>query len=185
METETRRPPIGQSVGWAVGLGILLIILGIIAIATPFFVSIAVGLFLGWLFVVGGIFQAIYAFRHDRSRRSLIFHLLLGILAIVTGILLIFNPLAGVVSLTLIIGIYFFIDGIFRVFLAFQLKPAANWVWVLLNGILMIILGILIWSEWPFSAIWVLGLLVGIGLLFSGISTVVFALASREALRRP
>ncbi len=76
----------------------------------------------------------------------------------------------------LIIGIYFFIDGIFRVFLGFQLKPAANWVWVLLNGILMIILGILIWSEWPFSAIWVLGLLVGIGLLFSGISTVVFAL---------
>jgi uncharacterized membrane protein HdeD (DUF308 family) len=184
MNTETRRT-LKQSVGWAVGLGILLIILGFVAIATPFFASIAVGIFLGWLFMIGGIVQAIYAFQHDRRRSSLIFHLLLGILSIVAGILLVVNPLAGVVSLTLIIGIYFFIDGVFRVFLAFQLKPDANWGWVLLNGILLIILGILIWSEWPFSATWVLGLLVGVGLLFSGISTIAFVLAARQALHRP
>jgi uncharacterized membrane protein HdeD (DUF308 family) len=183
METETRRT-IEYSVGWAIGLGILLIILGIIAIAIPFYTAITVGLFFGWLFIIGGVIQAIYAFRHNRSGRSVVFHLLLGIVAIVAGFLLVLNPLAGVVSITLIMGIYFFIDGIFRVFLAFQLQPAANWGWVLLNGILTIVLGILIWSEWPFSASWVLGLLVGIGLLFSGLSTILFALAARQALHR-
>jgi uncharacterized membrane protein HdeD (DUF308 family) len=183
METETRRT-LEHSVGWAIGLGIFLIILGIIAIAIPFYAAIAVGLFFGWLFIVGGISQAIYAFGHNRRGLSLVFHFLLGLLAIVAGFLLVFNPLAGVVSITLIVGIYFFIDGIFRVFLAFQLQPNANWGWVLLNGILMIILGILIWSEWPFAASWVLGLLVGIGLLFSGLSTIFFALAARQALHR-
>jgi uncharacterized membrane protein HdeD (DUF308 family) len=66
--------------------------------------------------------------------------------------------------------------------MAFQIKPGANWGWVLTNGILMIILGILIWSQWPLSAVWALGLLVGIGLLFSGIATVVFAMAARSSL---
>jgi uncharacterized membrane protein HdeD (DUF308 family) len=106
----------------------------------------------------------------------------LSILAIIAGILLIADPLAGVASLTLIIGIYFFVDGIFRVILAFQLKPSRHWSWVLFNGIAMIILGILIWSQWPFSAVWVLGVLVGLGLLFSGIAAVVLATAARTSL---
>lgn len=181
METETRRE-LRQSAGWSIALGVLMIILGIIAIAVPFLASVTVGLFLGWLFLIGGVFQAIEAFRHNRRGGSLVLKLLLSVAAIVAGILLLTAPVAGIASLTLIAGIYFFIDGVFRVFLAFQLKPSTNWGWVLLNGILMIILGILIWSQWPFSATWVLGLLVGIGLLFSGIATVVVAASAREIL---
>jgi uncharacterized membrane protein HdeD (DUF308 family) len=181
MESETRRD-LKASTAWSIVLGILLIALGIIAIAAPFFASLATGIFFGWLLVVGGIIQAVYALRHNRPGSSFALKLLLSALAIIAGILLIADPLAGVASLTLIIGIYFFIDGIFRVIMAFQLKPSANWGWVLFNGILMIILGILIWSQWPFSAIWVLGLLVGIGLLFSGIATVVLAAAARTSL---
>jgi uncharacterized membrane protein HdeD (DUF308 family) len=101
----------------------------------------------------------------------------LGILAILAGILLLVNPLAGVLSLTLLIGIYFFVDGVFRVFLAFQIKPQRRWGWVLTNGILMIILGILIWSQWPTNTAWVLGLLVGIGLLFNGLATLLYGTA--------
>jgi uncharacterized membrane protein HdeD (DUF308 family) len=181
MQPETNRE-LRQSTAWAIALGVLLIVLGIIAIAAPFFASIATGLFFGWLLIIGGIFQAVYAFRHSRSDRSFAIKLLLSILAVIAGILLVVDPLAGVASLTLIIGIYFFIDGIFRVILAFQIKPEARWGWMLTNGILMIILGILIWSQWPFSAVWVLGLLVGLGLLFSGIATVVFATAARASL---
>lgn len=183
MEAQDRRE-IRQRAGWSIAVGILMVVLGIIAIAAPLFASVAVGLFLGWLFIVGGVFQAIDAFQHHHSRGSLVLKLLLAILSVIAGILLIAEPWAGVVSLTLIVGIYFFIDGVFRVFLAFRLKPAANWGWVLLNGILMIILGILIWSQWPFSATWVLGFLVGIGLLFSGITTIAFAIAVRQALHR-
>jgi uncharacterized membrane protein HdeD (DUF308 family) len=181
MEPETGRE-IRQSTAWSIALGIFLIILGLIAIAAPFFASVAVGLFFGWLLIIGGILQGIYAFRHSRSDRSFAIKILLSVLALIAGILLVVDPLAGVASLTLIIGIYFFIDGIFRVIMAFQIKPGANWGWVLANGILMIILGILIWSQWPLSAVWALGLLVGIGLLFSGIATIVFAMAARSSL---
>lgn len=183
MEAQERKE-LKRRARWSIAIGVLMIILGIIAIVAPLLASIAVGLYLGWLFIVGGMFQATDAFQHHESGGSLVLKLLLGVLSVITGILLIVNPWAGVVSLTLIVGIYFFTDGVFRVFLAFRLKPAASWSWVLLNGILMIILGILIWSQWPFNATWVLGFFVGVGLLFSGITTIVFAAAVRQALHK-
>lgn len=184
MESETRKE-IREGAAWSIALGVLLIILGLIAIAVPFFASLATGVFFGWLLIVGGVIQAFYALRQNHPGNFFGFKLLFSILAILAGLLLIVDPLAGVASLTLIIGIYFFLDGIFRVILSFQLKPSANWGWVLFNGILMIILGILIWSQWPFSAVWVLGLLVGIGLLVSGIATVVLGAAARASLSEP
>lgn len=173
---KTNRPA-AKSSGWAVALGIVMIILGIIAIAAPTLTSIAVELVLAFLFVFGGLIQLIYAFQHHQRGGSLALSLVLGILAILAGILLLVNPLAGVLSLTLLIGIYFFVDGVFRVFLAFQIKPQRRWGWVLTNGILMIILGILIWSQWPTNTAWVLGLLVGIGLLFNGLATLLYGTA--------
>jgi uncharacterized membrane protein HdeD (DUF308 family) len=128
--------------GWAIALGIFMIILGIIAIASPFFTTLAAELLLGWLFVLGSVVQLFYAFQQERDGRSFWLKLLLGILYLAVGILLLANPLAGVISLTLMVGIFFFVDGIFRVFLAFRLKPQPRWGWVLFNGILMIILGI-------------------------------------------
>jgi uncharacterized membrane protein HdeD (DUF308 family) len=165
---------IGQGAGWAIALGILMIILGIVAIASPFIASITIELLLGWLFVIGGILQGVYAFQQNRDGSSMALKLILAVLYLVAGILLLLNPLAGAISLTLIIGVFFFVDGVFRVIWAFQLKPAPQWGWVLVNGILMIILGILIWSQWPFNALWILGLLVGVGLLVNGIATLVF-----------
>jgi uncharacterized membrane protein HdeD (DUF308 family) len=165
---------------WAIGLGILMIVLGIVAIAAPIFTSFAANLVLGWLFIFGGIFQGIYAFRHDQRGSSLALSLFLAVIALIAGILLVANPLAGIVSLTLLVGIYFFVDGIFRVFLAFQLRPQPRWGWVLFNGILAIILGILIWSQWPFNAPWLLGLLVGIGLLVNGFAAVLYGTSVRQ-----
>jgi uncharacterized membrane protein HdeD (DUF308 family) len=166
--------PVERKSGWAIGLGLLMIVLGIVAIAAPVVTSFAFNLVLGWLFIFGGIFQAIYAFRHHQRGSSLVLSVILALIALIAGILLVANPLAGVLSLTLLVGIYFFVDGIFRVFLAFQLKPQPRWGWVLVNGILAIILGILIWSQWPFNATWLLGLLVGIGLLMNGFATVIY-----------
>lgn len=170
-----------QKPGWAIGLGILMIVLGIVAIAAPVFTSLAFNLVLGWIFIFGGIFQGIYAFRHDQRGGFLALSLVLAVIALLAGVLLVANPLAGVVSLTLLVGIYFFVDGIFRVFLAFQLRPQPRWGWVLFNGILAIILGILIWSQWPFNAPWLLGLLVGIGLLMNGFATVIYGATTSHA----
>jgi uncharacterized membrane protein HdeD (DUF308 family) len=170
---------IQQNSGWAIVLGILMIVLGIIAIAAPVFTSFAANLVLGWLFIFAGIVQIIYAIQHHQRGSSLFISLLLSVLAIVAGVVLLVNPWAGVISLTLLVGIYFFVDGIFRVFLAFQLRPNLRWGWVLFNGILMIILGILIWSQWPFNAPWVLGLLVGVGLLVNGLATLLYGTTAR------
>lgn len=155
--------------GWTIALGILMIILGIVAIASPVVTSIAAEVVLGWLFIIGSIVQLFYAFGTRRMDGSMWINFLLGLLYLGVGVLLLANPLVGVISLTLFIGIFYFVDGVFRVFMAFRLKPRRRWGWVLINGILMIILGILIWSQWPFNAPWILGILVGLGLLFSGI----------------
>ncbi|PSN19375.1 hypothetical protein C7271_07650 [filamentous cyanobacterium CCP5] len=166
--------------GWAIGLGIFMIVLGIVAIFAPATTSLAAELVLGWLFIFGGIFQGIYAFQHNRRGSSLALNLVLAVIALIAGILLVANPLAGIVSLTLLVGVYFFIDGVLRVILAFQLKPLPRWGWVLVNGILSIVLGILIWSQWPFNAVWLLGLLVGIGLLMNGLAALLYGASAQN-----
>ncbi len=165
---------------WAFALGLVMIVLGIIAIAAPIFTSLAIELVLGWLFIFGGLLQIMYTFQQQQRGGSLFLNLLIGIVALTIGILVLTNPWAGVISLTLLIGVYFFMDGVFRVFLAFQLKPTASWGWLLFNGLLMIVLGILIWSQWPFNAAWILGLLVGIGLLVNGLVAVLYGITVRS-----
>lgn len=173
------RSPIKNGSGWAIALGIVMILLGVIAIAAPIFTSLTAELMLGWLFVIGAVVQAFYAFQSDRNNLPIWIKLLLSILYLAVGVLLLLNPLAGIVSLTLVVGIFFFVEGVFRVALAFRSKSNPRWGWSLVNGILMIILGILIWSQWPFNASWILGMLVGLGLLFNGFGMLILGTAAQ------
>lgn len=182
MNTHERGQEIATRSTGAVILGVLLIILGIIAIAEPIFASIVIELFLGWLFIIGGIIQIIYAFQ-SRHTGAAVLKVLVGLLAIAVGIFMVLNPLRGVLSLTLIVGIYFFVDGVLRVITAFQIKPRLRWGWMLLSGILNIILGILIWSQWPFEAAWIIGLLVGISLIVNGIAAILLGTVSQAVTR--
>lgn len=167
---ETREPSAEPRQGGAIALGILLILLGILAIASPLIAGLSVSLLLGLILIFSGIVQGVHAFQSRHHRRSLFLKALLSVLAILIGIVVIANPLAGAVSLALLIGVFFLAEGIFRVFLAFQIKPARRWGWMLVNGILSILLGILICYQWPFNAPWLVGLWVGIALLFTGVS---------------
>ncbi|MGB3300294.1 MAG: DUF308 domain-containing protein [Phormidesmis sp.] len=127
---------------------------------------------------MGSIVQAIDAFQHHRTNGSLLLRGLLSLLYLVVGIFLVTNPLAGAASVALAIGVFFFIEGVFRVILAFKVKPARQWGWMLFNGILMIVLGIFIWSQWPLNASWILGVWIGIGLLLNGVTTLLFGTAA-------
>ncbi|MEL6454913.1 MAG: HdeD family acid-resistance protein [Cyanobacteria bacterium J06623_5] len=164
--------------GWAIALGIVMFVLGIAAFISPIIAGAAAGVLLGWLFIFGSIVQAVDIFKHHQNSRSVLMRSLLCLLYLGAGLLVAFNPLAGAASLTLIIGVFFFIDGVFRVVLAFQVKPAPRWGWMLLNGIVMVILGIFIWSQWPYNAPEVLGIWIGVGLLFNGITTLLFGTAA-------
>ena len=152
--------------------GIALIILGLLAIGLPVLFTFGVEQFLGWLFLFSGIIQV---FRAIKTRQSEGFwaSLAAGILAIVVGGLLLANPTTGVFSLTILLTISFFLEGVIKTALAFSLRDFPNWGWMLVSGLLAFAMAAIIYAGWPGTAMWVLGLLVGINLLFYGYSLLI------------
>ncbi len=163
-------------------IGIALIILGTLMIALPFLATLAVELVLGTLLLVGGIVQTFELLRKHRAP-GFGWRLLIAILYAITGLLLLIYPWTGIITLTLILSGFFLAEGLVKIVWSFQLRkrPNSGWGWVLFSGIIALILGFLIWSEWPLSSFWVIGLLAGIDLLFSGWALVMIALAFRTA----
>ena len=154
---------------WLSAIAVLMIVLGLIAIAFPFFATVASTLVFGWLFIVAGIAQIIYAFQ-SKGVGKFVWKLILGALYLLAGIIVMVNPLEGVLAFTLVLGITIFVQGMIQVILAFQMRRiSSNWGWILASGIVGIICGIFVWSSFPFSAAWLIGTLIGVNLLFDGI----------------
>jgi len=165
-------------------IGGLLIVLGIIAIALPAFSTIVVETWIAFILASAGTAKLVYAFQ-IRNQRGFIWQLLLGILYIATGVMLFFYPLTGVLTLTLLLGSFLLTEGVFELILAFRLRPQQNWTWVLGDGIITLLLGGMIWFQWPFDAPWLIGTLVGASVLFTGVSRVMLSLNPRSALNNP
>jgi uncharacterized membrane protein HdeD (DUF308 family) len=165
--------------GWLLALGILMIILGAIAIAAPVVATIAVQFMLGWLLVISGIAEGIHAFM-AQGWRGFLLELLSAVLYLAVGILLLVNPLEGALALTIVLAVFLIVEGIFKIITALRVRDHDGWGWLLASGIVSVILGVLIWAEWPASGLWVIGLLVGIQLLFTGWALVMVALAARR-----
>ena len=166
--------------GWFLAFGIILIILGALAIGLPWVVGLSISILIGAILVGGGLVHMVHAFG-SRSWKGFFLSLLIAILYLAIGLLMIFRPLVGAMSLTLLLGVYFTVDGVFKIALAFRHKPLPNWGWILFSGIVALILGVIIWTNWPMNTLWVIGLLVGIDLIFSGWAAVMIALASHAA----
>jgi uncharacterized membrane protein HdeD (DUF308 family) len=165
--------------GWFLGMGIALIILGIAAISLPMFIALTIDVIVGAILAIGGVVHVGHAFM-SRKWRGFILGLLVGVLYLVAGVIMLVHPLEGVLTLTLLLAAFFIVDGLFNIGLAFKLKPIYGWFWPLLNGVLSLVLAGLIWSEWPSSAAWAIGLLVGIDIIFSGVIMVGFALKAPD-----
>ena len=175
-DQETRRE-VKSQLGWAIFLGILMIVLGFIALIEPLIAGIAITLFLGVVFLINGVFQMIYAFSTRKMGAGwFVLQVLMGILYLISGSVLLKSPLEGLTTLTLIAGILIFIDGVIQVINSFDMKPLYGWGWGVFSGILGIIFGIFIWSNWPSSSAIVLGILVGVNLITNGIA--VFKISS-------
>jgi len=166
--------------GLFAGLGIVLMVIGVLAISLPIAMSLTLALFLGWLLVAGGIFQLMNCFATGRWSGFWL-HLVTSLLYLAAGLMVIYNPWRGLATLTLLLAAFFVIEGVIKIILAMHLRPAAAWSWTLFNGIIVLILGVMIWNEWPSDVDWVIGLLVGINLLFSGSSMLMLGLAARKA----
>jgi uncharacterized membrane protein HdeD (DUF308 family) len=164
------------SIAW----GVLLIILGMVAIGSPFLAAIAVNAAIAWLIVLAGIVHLILAFR-VHGAGSMIWKLLVGIAYVGFGGYLILHPLAGVASLTLILASLFLIEGILDIILFFQMRSLGGSGLVLLDGIITLLLGAMIYAQWPSSSAWAIGLLVGVSMIISGVTRVMLSLAVRKA----
>lgn len=171
---------IAEKRGWFIALGILLIVLGIIAIAFPVMMTITAKIFLGWMFLIGGVLQIIHAFS-TRDWKGFLWNVLIGLLYVVVGGWLAFFPLTGILPLTIMIAILFVVEGVMKTMMGFNLGANEGRLWVIISGIAAIILGILLFADLPGSALWAIGLLVGINFLFSGISFLTIATGATKA----
>ena len=147
--------------------GIILVILGILAIIIPPLATIGITIFIGWLFLISGIACLITTFG-ARQAPGFWWSLLSAVLGIAAGIVLLGWPVSGAVSLTLLLIVFLMIEGISKVIFALTIRPFPNWGWVLASGIIGILLALYLWASLPITAIWLLGVLLGIQLICEG-----------------
>jgi uncharacterized membrane protein HdeD (DUF308 family) len=179
MNAETTVEPARKASGWSMLWGILMFICGILAISLPLASSIGIVIVLAWVILFAAICHLIFAFQsHDVG--GILWQVLLALVYGIAGIYMLMNPLLGVLSLTLVLAVFLLFEGILEVALYFRIRRVRHAGWVLFDGIITLILGLLIWSQWPSSSVWVIGTLVGISLMFSGISRFMLSLAVRK-----
>ena len=172
-----------RSWGWVLALGIALIVLGTVALGASVLVTVTSVLLFGWLLIIAGGLQAAHGFWR-RAWSGFFLDLLSGILYLVVGALFISNPLEAAATLTLMIAVALVFVGLMRIVLALS-THFQHWVWLLLNGAISLVLGIMIWRGWPETGYWVIGMFIGIDMLFYGWALVMLSLGVRSLPAEP
>jgi uncharacterized membrane protein HdeD (DUF308 family) len=162
--------------------GILIGIIGLIAIFVPYVTGLSITLLLGALLVVGGIFHFIGAFR-VQGWGGFLWQLVLGVIAVIAGGAILLNPTFGLVTLTLLVIAYFLVSGVVEIIMGLTLRSERGWFWSVVSGVIGILLAVLLWAGFPSTAAWAVGLLFGINLLVTGASMVAIALSARSVER--
>ncbi len=156
-------------------LGIVLLVGGVFVLGDVVFASVLTAAFIAWALVIVGVFQIVHAFSAV-GWKGFVLDLLLGALYIAAGAILLTNPLAATIKLTLLLGIIWIVSGIFRIVLAGVLWRQAGWS-LLISGIIGALAGGIILSEWPQSGLWVLGLCLGVDLIFHGFAWIGYSMS--------
>ena len=159
--------PLRAKSGWIIALGVIYVIAGIIALGSVVMATVVSVFIVGIMMLIAGIAEVINAFQ-VKSWGKFLFWLILGALYIVAGFVTFENPLLAAAILTLILGIALVASGIMRIILAFSVKEGRPWIWVVVSGIITLLLGLIILAHWPVSSLYILGLFLGIDLVFAG-----------------
>lgn len=165
---------------WFLALGIAMVVLGVITISYACIVTVTVAAtwLFGFFLLAGGIGEIIHSFWVGRWSGTLL-HLVIGLLYVLVGFMIIDQPENAAVQLTLLIAIFLMVTGIFRVVFAVSERFSGSG-WVMLNGVVTFVLGLMIYKQWPASALWVIGLFIGIELIFNGWSWIMLSLGLRQ-----
>jgi uncharacterized membrane protein HdeD (DUF308 family) len=165
--------------GWLLALGLILVALGTIGLGMTFWLTLATVFIFGIFLLIAGVLQLVQAIK-CRGWRSVLWHVVIGILYVLAGLDIIDDPLRASALLTLLLGAVLIGIGIVRIVMALQWRGFKNWGWPFIGGIAAIILGFMILTSWPISGFWVIGLFVSIEMIFSGWSYIIIALGARE-----
>lgn len=164
--------------GWFLTLGILLVLLGLFALSATMYTTYLTIMLLGVLLLAAGVIQSILAIRAPQWS-GFFLNLLAGLLAMVMGYLFIQTPAASAMTLTLLMSMYFLVSGLFKIFTA-AIHRFHQWGWMLGNGFITLLLGALLWMQWPISGLWAIGLFLGVDLLIAGISWMILAFSLKR-----
>jgi uncharacterized membrane protein HdeD (DUF308 family) len=173
---------IKQNARLAVITGIVLLICGVLAIGSPLVAGVSVTIFVGAALAVGGIVECFLAFQAGAFGKGLIIFLV-GLLTAIVGFYLVTQPVAGLASITILLAAYFIMTGICEFVGALQIRPANGWGWMLFNGIVTVLLGLMIWRQFPLSGAWAVGVLFGIKMMLSGWSLIFIGRTVRAAAK--
>ena len=164
--------------GWYIAMAVVFIILGIFAIVEPGVAGLAVTILVGWLLIFGGAAHLVAAFSGGGAGR-VIWQVLIGIVFIAGGIYYLMHPLLGLGTLTLILAVIILMAALFELIAFFASRGHAGSGWLLMNALITLFVGGLIWFHWPSSSVWAIGTLVGVNLLMTGFSRLMLGLAAR------
>jgi uncharacterized membrane protein HdeD (DUF308 family) len=179
--TSTLQPLRAKS-GWIVALGIVYVLAGFIALGSVAMATVATVLVVGIMMLIAGAAEVFNAFQ-VKTWGSFLLWLVLGLLYIVAGLVTIENPLLAATLLTFVLGISLLASGIMRIILAFGMKEGMPWLGVALSGAITLLLGLIILAHWPVSSIFILGMFLGIDLVFAGAGWIAVGLGLRRQPR--
>jgi len=166
---------------WSIVLSILMIAAGVLAIGVPGIAGVAVTMIVGWMLIFSGLLHLALAFSGGQPR-AVIGEILLALLYGFIGYYLLSRPGVGLAALTAAITVYLFLEGILEFVLSYMLRPLPGAGWLLLDGIVTLALAVFVVSTWSSSQSWLLGTLVGISMLFSGVTRLMLSVAVRRAV---
>ena len=171
--------PLRAKCGWIVALGVVYLIAGFIALGSVAMATVASVFIVGIMMILAGVVEIVNAFQ-VKSWGKFVLWLLLGVLYVVAGFAAFENPLFAAAILTLVLGVALIVSGIMRIILAFGMKEGMPWMWIVLSGVITFLLGAIILAHWPVSSVYVLGLFLGIDLVFAGVGWIGLGLGLRR-----
>ena len=163
--------------GTAIAMGGLLLLLGFLAMASPLVAGVSIAMLVGIMLLIGGIGQLVFAFKSSMG----LFNILFAVMTIIIGGYMLANLGVALESLTIFLAVYLVVSGFSEIMVAYQARPAQGAGWAMFSGFLSVILGALIWSQFPLSGAWAIGILIGIRLFFTGTSLLMLGFAARNA----
>jgi len=168
---------IKKNAGLTIAMGVILLLMGFLAMGSPLVAGLSVAMMVGIVLIIGGIGQLVFAIKTGKGLLTII----LGVLTVLLGGYMLSNPGAALASLTIFLAIYLIVSGLLEAVMAFQVRPVKGWGWALFSGIISVVLGAMIWSQFPLSGAWAIGILLGVRLFFSGWTLLMFGIAARGA----